>query len=114
MIRYIDDLYLTEKTKRELGRIKRKLFLGTGMIKLYIIMLSDNPSDVFEIVPAAMFKYRKYRHMDHTVIGMAESRRKAYDIIGTLIREHYEETGVYTGLKEASMRRFSAGKRGRD
>ena len=99
MIKYIDKLYLTPKTERDLNKIKLKLKLGAGMTGLYIIMLSGNPNDVFDIVPAPVFKQRRYRHMDHTVIGMAESQMKAYGIIKKIVLEHYDRTGRYTGLK---------------
>ena len=69
------------------------------MIGLYVIMMSDSEYDVFDIVPSQMFKVRKYRHMDHTVIGLAESRRKACRIVEQLISEHFERTGQYTDLK---------------
>lgn len=100
MIHYIDELYLTDKTEKNLSKIKRKLRLGAGTLSLYVIMLSKNGSDVFEIVPAQMFKIRKYRHMDHTIVGFAETRRKAYEIIEQLITEHFMRTGQYTGLRE--------------
>lgn len=106
MIRYIDNLYLTEKTDKDILKIKNKLRLGIGTISLYVIMLSKNNTDVFEIVPARMFKFRKYRHMDHTVIGFAESRKKAYEIVTRLINEHFIRTGQYTGLREDYFRLF--------
>ena len=107
MIHYIDKLYLTEKTDKDISKIKRKLRLGIGTVSLYVIMLSKNSTDVFEIVPAQMFKLRKYRHMDHTVIGIAESRKKAYEIVTQLINEHFMRTGQYTGLREDYFKLFS-------
>ncbi|MBQ7481305.1 MAG: hypothetical protein IJT80_05440 [Lachnospiraceae bacterium] len=107
MIHYIDKLYLTEKTDKDISKIKRKLRLGIGTVSLYVIMLSKNSTDVFEIVPAQMFKLRKYRHMDHTVIGIAESRKKAYEIVTQLINEHFLRTGQYTGLREDYFKLFS-------
>ena len=100
MIKYIDDLYLTDKTEKKAESIKRKLRLGVGMAGMYVIMLSDNPKDVFDIVHASMFKIRSFRHRDHLVIGLAESKRKAYDIVTRIVLENYNATGLYTGLKD--------------
>ena len=100
MIRYSDNLYLTDKTRENLNKIKRKLRLGAGMAGMYVIMLSDNPNDVFDIVESSMFKIRRFRHADHTVIGLAESRRKAYGIIEEIVLSHYAKTGQYTGLRD--------------
>ncbi len=99
MIRYSKDLYLTDNTEKNLKKIKRRLKLGAGMAGTYIIMLSDNPNDMFEIMHASMFKIRRIRHADHLVIGLAESRRKAYTIIERIVTEHYQRTGGYEGIK---------------
>ncbi|MCR5509044.1 MAG: hypothetical protein K6F34_10185 [Lachnospiraceae bacterium] len=107
MIRYAQDLCLTDKTGASLNRIKRRLYLGAGMTGLYVIMIATHPDDIFDIVPAAMFKSRKYRHFEHKVIGLAESRRKAYEMIGRIFIKHYYETGRYDGIKEAYLKRFS-------
>ena len=104
MIRYIEGLFLTEKTRMDLWKIKHRLRVGTGMTGLYFIMLSDNSNDVFDIVPAPMFKQRRFRHEDHTIIGIAESMRKAYDIVGQIVTEHYNRTGSYTDLKAEFIR----------
>ena len=77
------------------------------MLSLYVIMLSKNDNDVFDIVPAQMFKIRKYRHMDHTVLGLAETRYQAYSIVERMITEHFERTGKYTDLRSDSIKRFN-------
>ena len=106
MIKYIDNLFLTEKTGKELTGIKRKLRLGTGMTGLYFIMLSENPNDVFDIVPAPVFKQRAFRHRDHTIVGITESMRKAYSVVEDIVLEHYAVTGEYTGLKDDFVKRY--------
>ena len=106
MITYIDNLFLTEKTDKELTRIKRRLRLGTGMTGLYFIMLSENTDDVFDIVPAPMFKQRSFRHRDHTIIGVTESMQKAYSVVESIVLEHYEVTGKYTELKDDFVKRY--------
>lgn len=106
MIRYIDRLFLTEKTEKDLPKIKRRLRLGTGMTGLYFIMLSDNGNDVFDIVAAPMFKQRRFRHKDHTIIGIAESMKKAYAMVEQIVIEHYKRTGFYTDLKDEFIRYY--------
>lgn len=100
MIKYHKDLYLTDITEKNLHKIKRRLKVGAGMAGLYVIMLSDNPNDMFEIMHASMFKIRKIRHSDHLVIGLAESRRKAYGIVEEIVTGHYRRTGRYDGIKD--------------
>lgn len=100
MIKYVNDLYLTDNTRKNLTKIKTKLRLGVGTLGLFVIMLSKNDRDVFDIVPAQMFKIRRYRHMDHLVIGLAESKRKAYEMVGQIITDHFNRTGRYTELRD--------------
>ncbi|MCR4656145.1 MAG: hypothetical protein K5770_07960 [Lachnospiraceae bacterium] len=100
MINYVDRLYLTEKTKKELSTIKMKLFTGAGMAGVYFILLSDNKEDVFDIVPAAMFKEKRFRKRPHTVIGIAESRRAVLKLVKEIVEEHYSVTGSYFELRK--------------
>ncbi|MCR5420961.1 MAG: hypothetical protein K6E98_08145 [Lachnospiraceae bacterium] len=103
MIRYINDLFLTENTQKNLEKIKRKLRLGTGMSGLYFILLSSNEKDVFDIVPAPVFKQRRFRHRDHIVVGISESMDEVYNMVGSIVSDHYLRTGSYTGLKKDFM-----------
>ena len=100
MIRYYENLYLTDSTEKNLSKIKRKLKLGAGMTGLFVITLSDAPGDMFNIIHSSMFKIRRIRHADHFVIGLAESRRKANDIIVKIVAGHYERTGGYEGIRD--------------
>ena len=100
MIKYYKDLYLTDTTEKNLSKIKRKLKLGAGMAGLFVITLSDTPGDMFNIMHASMFKIRRIRHLDHLVIGLAESRRKAYEIVGRIVMAHHERTGGYEGIRD--------------
>ncbi|MCR5791273.1 MAG: hypothetical protein K6G83_15425 [Lachnospiraceae bacterium] len=99
MVRYCDPLYLTEHTKKNLEKIKRKLFTGAGMTGVYFILLSRNEQDVFDIVPAAMFKQRRFRRLDHIVIGIAESMRASEGLVQEIIEEHVRITGSYLALR---------------
>ena len=100
MVSYVDRLYLTEETKKELSTIKMKLFTGAGMVGVYFILLSANKDEVFDIVPAAMFKQKKFRKMPHTVIGIAESWRAVLKLVKEIVEEHYSVTGSYFDLRK--------------
>ncbi len=106
MIRYINDIFLTEKTGKDFSKIKRRLRLGTGMTGLYFIMLSENPGDVFDIVPAPVFKQRRFRHRDHTIVGITENMKEAYSFVEGIVMDHYDRTGTYTDLKAGFIERY--------
>ena len=99
MIKFINNIFVDNIKYEDVDKIKRKLRLGTGMINTKVIMLAENGNDVFEIVPASMFKQRYYRHKNHTVIGLASSEADAYKIIEDIVIKHYELTGKYTDLR---------------
>ena len=100
MIKYSDRLYLTENTRKNLATIKLKLFTGAGMVGIHFILLSANKEEVFDIVPAVMFKQRSFRKLPHIVIGIAESRRAAYKLVQEIIEEHLAATGSYFELRK--------------
>ncbi|HAV00078.1 MAG: hypothetical protein IJR19_02445 [Lachnospiraceae bacterium] len=100
MIRYSENLYLTEYTKKKLSEIRIRLFTGAGMAGIWFILLSENGEDVFDIVPAFMFKQKCYRRHDHTVIGIAESIEAAFDLVQDIIEEHFRVTGTYMELRK--------------
>ncbi len=99
MIRYSDNLYLTEYTKKKLSEIRIRLFTGAGMAGIWFILLSENGEDVFDIVPAFMFKQKYYRKLDHTIIGIAESSEAAFDLVQDIVEEHFRVTGTYMELR---------------
>ena len=99
MIRYCENLYLTDYTRKKLSEIRIRLFTGAGMTGICFILLSENGEDVFDIVPAFMFKQRSYRRLDHIIIGIAESEEAAFDLVKDIIEEHYRVTGTYMGLR---------------
>ena len=98
-MRFIDNLYVTDKTEHKIKSIKRKLKLGIGMVSVNVITIASNDSDVFDIIPAAMFKSYKLRHSDLLVIGFAESKKAALSLVERIIKEHFELTGTYMNLR---------------
>lgn len=106
MITYRDPLFLTEKTESRLGRIKYSLKVGAGLFGIRLITLSENEDDVFDIIPASVFKQRLARRRNHEyyVVGIAESRRAAYKLVEKIIDDVYMKTGSYEGIKKAFLK----------
>ncbi|MCR5109169.1 MAG: hypothetical protein K6B28_13525 [Lachnospiraceae bacterium] len=100
MIRFCKKLFLTEKTERDLEKIRQKLYTGAGMTGIIFIELASNKKDVFDLIPAAMFKQKSFRSRDHFIIGIAENRRKCNDLVKDIVLEHFEATGSYENLRK--------------
>lgn len=105
MIVYREPLYLTSKTANRLRRIKVRLKLGAGMTGVSLITLSENKDDLFDIIPAALFKQRYLRKRDHeyVVIGIAENKRAAYKLVKLIINDVYNKTGSYKNIKSSFL-----------
>ena len=91
MITYSKNLYLTDKTGRDLRKIKRRLKSGAGLMNVKLITLASNGKDVFDILPAFMFKLKNFRKYDHHVIGIAENKKAAFRLIERMTGEYLND-----------------------
>lgn len=105
MITYADNICLTKKTEARLDKIKECIRVRKGMVGTVIIALSNNGSDVFEVIPCYMFKTDLYSKIDLFVCGIAENSGAAQEMIENLISE-YIDSGLDITMREYFIRRF--------
>ena len=101
MIEYAQRLFLTDKTRKNLEKIKENIENGEHMLLtgLYVIELAMNRDDVFDLIPVRMFKLKSFRNRDHYIIGFAESRSACYSLVTEIVTEHYDVTKRHDGLR---------------
>lgn len=88
MIEYINELYLTDKTKNKIDKIKNDI-LNEKLISLVcIIILSECESDVFDIIPLNNLKFRKNLNDKLLVLGIAENKKAAIKLCAKMIEEY--------------------------
>ena len=88
MIEYINELYLTDKTKNKIDKIKNDI-LNEKLISLVcIIILSECESDVFDIIPLNNLKFRKNLNDKLLVFGIAENKKAAIKLCAKMIEEY--------------------------
>lgn len=88
MIEYINELYLTDKTKNKIDKIKDDI-LNEKLISLVcIIILSECESDVFDIIPLNNLKFRKNLNDKLLVLGIAENKKAAIKLCAKMIEEY--------------------------
>lgn len=92
MITYSDNLYIGD-TVKHINRIKRKIKLGKGQIRLYLITLANN-CDQLDIFHNSMLKQRFYRKLDLKVVGIANSYDEALLLIQDILEDTMAETGT--------------------
>ena len=87
LVRFAARPFVSDKVNPKLGSVKWKLACGIGMTGLYFITRADNPNDLFDIYPAAVFKQKIIRRSDRVIIGVAESMSGATDLIVKMVDE---------------------------
>lgn len=106
MIRYLNPLYVTDKTSDQVKKIKNGIRTGTGMIGYFLITIATGEHDVLDILPVALFKQRSFRHRDYDVIGLAENEQAAFLLVKRIHEEYYDAFHTYSGIKTELLRRL--------
>ncbi len=99
MIKYYPVLFLTDKTKKKADRIKWKLAAGAGMVSTQIITISPNAYELFEIYPASVFKQRYFRKRNYLIVGIAENKKAAIQLVKQMIEVCSKKTGSYESIR---------------
>ena len=88
----------------------KKLFLGSEAAKkkakiisnlenhkisfgVYVIILSVNQKDIFDILPSHMLFKENYK--DCEIVGISVTKDEAYEVCAKIINEVYDKTGTY-------------------
>lgn len=72
--------------------IKWKLLMGIGMPNVYVISLSHT-MDQLDIFKADLLKQRHLRKREVYIVGIANSRKAAIDLVLKMTKEVVENTG---------------------
>ena len=111
MIRYLDPLFTTKKTENRVEEIRRKIRTGAGMTGICLITVATTGKDVLDILPAPMMKQPSFRKRDLDVVGIAEDKDAAFELVGRIFAEYQKTFSTYTGLREALLAQFAGQER---
>ena len=87
--------FLTGETVKKPKKIKKKLDAGKFVYDIYLLTLSDNPDNLMDIIPAAMLLQKSFYGICPKIIGMANGKDEALEMVRSLIEEIYTETGTF-------------------
>lgn len=93
MITYIDDLFLTDKTKKHIERIKKSVNKESLISRACLICLSLSSNDVFDIIPVFDLRLSKYKDKDIYVLGVAENKNAAIDLCAVMAASYIQING---------------------
>mgnify|MGYP007101884387 CR=1 FL=1 len=91
---FYEKLYVSPRIRRP-GQIKRDLMRGKGHLTIYLLVLAENPSGrpQLEIMHCANLQTQYYRLHPPYIVGMAEGRADAIELVESLVREAHNMTG---------------------
>lgn len=109
MISWSDRLYVSEEIKdKDIKKIKENINSNTNSNSsgnnlhgvcstksIYCITFASNPKNLFDIYNSKQFKYKYYQKQDIHVLGLAKSKKKAFEVVKDMLLEIYERTGEF-------------------
>jgi len=60
---------------------------------VYVIILSVNQKDIFDILPSYMLFKDNYKNRE--IVGVSVTKNEAYEVCARIINEVFEKTGTY-------------------
>ncbi len=96
MISWSNQLYLSESiSKRELKSIKKKLEKNKFFKGVYCITFASNIENLFDIYNIKQFFFPYYKKKDIHILGLAKSKKEAFELIRKMIEDIYKETDEF-------------------
>lgn len=100
MVRFVDDVFVSDNIAPKVSKIKWKTACGIGMTGIYFIALSETASDLFDIYSASMFKQRGLRRSNIVIIGIADSYSGAIELTSNMIQKCMDEAGELVNVRK--------------
>lgn len=98
MLKWQRNYYVGENVE-DPRKIRRKISAGKYVHDIYLLTLSNNPSNLMEIVPAFMLMQKSYAGICPLIFGMAKGSEEALEMVRSIVDEVYRETGAF-GIEE--------------
>ena len=91
-MRWYNYLYVGEKAKNVSEEIIDKINNGKMQINKYALALPFNDSDILDIIPTMVLMQKRYLNSDIVIVGIADGKSEAMDLMQEIIMECYNET----------------------
>ncbi len=92
-MRWFKDLYVGYNILEKKSQVVEKITEGKVQFNKYVITLPENDYDVLDIYPSNVLAQKWYKNSDKVIVGIAEGKEEAYDMIQLIIMDCYNETG---------------------
>lgn len=92
-------LYLGERAKEAKYKVFGRIRKGRFQFDTFLIILSDHPDNLLEILSANILKqpyYKKKKNIENIyVVGLAIGRDEALEVVRRIIDDVYQNTGGF-------------------
>ncbi len=93
-------IYLCESVKKNAKKIIRKLQQNEGMVNTYVIMLSSNNKDLFDICHSAVLMQSFYKDNPPFVVGLASGKDNAMQLVEDIVQDIFRQSGSYENMRQ--------------
>ena len=94
-MRWAENLYTTEKTKKTLPRILHKLGSGRLQPGIWLITIASNEQNLLDIFQSIYYLQPMFARLNPDIVGVAESEDAAKALLLKIMEDIYRETGAF-------------------
>ncbi|MCR5835939.1 MAG: hypothetical protein K6G88_05510 [Lachnospiraceae bacterium] len=91
-MRWYNYLYVGEKAKKTSEDIIEKINAGKMQVNKFALALPFNDSDILDIIPTIVLMQKRYLDSDLVIVGIADGKSEAMDLMQDIIMECYNNT----------------------
>lgn len=92
MVKWYPELYLDDKTKKHIKKIKRTIEQKKALENVYCICQPRNPKNLFDIIGVKELLYPYYEKDEVIIFGIAYGKEEAYRLLEGMMLEVYQNT----------------------
>ena len=92
-MQFMGSLYVGEKLSFTEYKIVEKVHKGKVVMNLYLLVISENPDNMLDIIPEKEIMQKHYPKEGLKVVGIADGKKEAIELVQRIIQESLVETG---------------------
>ena len=92
-MQFMGSLYVGESIAFTEYKIVEKVHKGKVVMNLYLLVISENPDNMLDIIPEKEIMQKHYPKEGLKVVGIADGKKEAIELVQRIIQESLVETG---------------------
>lgn len=95
MIQWASRLYVGDKLKKKRDKAIASINNRRATYNVYCIALASHPGNLFDIMDANELLFPHYQKSDIKIVGLANGKEEAINLVHDMIMEMYNNTGDF-------------------